>query len=143
MNIIDGMMIPETNCAAKLASKSSSFLARKASSTSRRRPKTRTSSWPVNDSSIWPLSAPVCRHCATKCFWLRLPMARVSHSDTGIVTSAIKESSGETTNIISSTPNTVRMDVMSWLIVCCRLVETLSMSFVTRESTSPRCLPSK
>ena len=52
MNIIDGMMIPETNCAPKLASKSSSFFSRNASSTSRRRPNTRTSSWPVNVSSI-------------------------------------------------------------------------------------------
>ena len=44
---------------------------------------------------MWPLSAPVCRHWATKCFWLRLPMARVSQSDTGIVTSAMTASSGE------------------------------------------------
>ena len=35
MNIIDGMMMLETNCAPKLASNSSSFLSRNASSTSR------------------------------------------------------------------------------------------------------------
>ena len=143
MNIIDGMMMPETNCAPKLASKRSSFLSRNASSTSRRRPNTLTSSWPVKASSIWPFSAPVWRHCATKCFWLRLPMARVSHSDSGIVTSAMSASSGDTTIIMTTTPSTVRIDVMSWLIVCCRLVETLSMSLVTRESTSPRCRESK
>ena len=143
MNIIDGMMIPETNCAPKLAPKRSSFFSRNASSTSRRRPNTRTSSCPVKASSMWPFSAPVCRHWATKCFWLRLPMARVSQSDTGIVTSAMTASSGDTTIIMTTTPMTVRIDVTSWLIVCWRLVETLSMSLVTRESTSPRCLPSK
>ena len=52
-------------------------------------------------------------------------------------------SSGDTTIIMTTTPITVRIDVTSWLIVCWRLVETLSMSLVTRESTSPRCLPSK
>ena len=35
MNIIAGMMIPETNCAPKLAPKSSSFFSPNASSTSR------------------------------------------------------------------------------------------------------------
>jgi hypothetical protein len=44
MNIIDGMMIPEMNCARKLASNSRSFFAAKSASTSRRRPNTRTSS---------------------------------------------------------------------------------------------------
>ena len=66
-------------------------------------------------------------------------MARVSHSDSGIVTSAITESSGETTTIITSTPTTVSSETTSWLSVCCRLVLTLSMSLVARLSTSPRC----
>ncbi|RAO55826.1 hypothetical protein ONO86_00903 [Micromonospora noduli] len=44
MNIIDGMMIPEMNCAPKLARNSSSFFAWNAASTSRCRPKTFTSS---------------------------------------------------------------------------------------------------
>ena len=58
--------------------------------------------------------------------------------DTGIVTSAMTASSGEMTNIMTSTPTTVSSEVSSWLIVCCRLVEMLSMSLVTRLSTSPR-----
>ncbi len=63
MNIIDGMMMPEMNCAPKLALNSSSFFSPNAASTSRCRPNTLTSSWPVNASSIWPFSAPVCVHC--------------------------------------------------------------------------------
>ncbi len=59
MNIIDGMMIPETNCAPKLALNSSSFFAPNACSTSLRRPKTVTSSWPEKASSTWAFSAPV------------------------------------------------------------------------------------
>ncbi len=59
MNIIDGMIVPEMNCARKLASNSSSFFAANSASTSARRPNTRTSSWPVNDSSICAFSCPV------------------------------------------------------------------------------------
>ena len=47
MNIIAGMMMPQTNWAPKLAAYSSSFLAVNAASTSCWRPKTLTSSWPV------------------------------------------------------------------------------------------------
>ena len=38
---------------------------------------------------------------------------------------------------------TVSSDVSSWLIVCCSDCEMLSMSFVTRLSSSPRCIRSK
>ena len=38
---------------------------------------------------------------------------------------------------------TVSSDVSSWLRVCCSVVEMLSMSLVTRESSSPRGWPSK
>ena len=58
--------------------------------------------------------------------------------DSGIVTSAISASSGEMTNIIVTTPTTVSSEVSSWLIVCCSVCEMLSMSLVTRLSTSPR-----
>jgi len=46
-------------------------------------------------------------------------------------------------NADSSTPITVSSEVSSWLMVCCRLCEMLSMSFVTRLSSSPRCMRSK
>ncbi len=70
-------------------------------------------------------------------------IALVSASDSGIEISATSASGGETTIIMASTPSTVSNEVSSWLIVCCRLCETLSMSLVTRLSTSPRCWPSK
>ncbi len=54
------------------------------------------------------------------------------------MTSATSASSGEIQNIIASTATTVISDVSSWLIVCCRVVLTLSMSLVTRLSSSPR-----
>ena len=46
-------------------------------------------------------------------------------------------------NIITSTPMTVSTEVSSWLSVCCRLWATLSMSLVTRLSSSPRGCRSK
>ena len=73
----------------------------------------------------------------------RLAMARVSSAASGTVTSAINASSGEMTNIITSTPTTVSTEIMSWLMVCCRVCATLSMSLVTRDRISPRDLESK
>ena len=64
MNIIIGMISPETNCAPKLASYSSSFSSAKRCSTSSWRPKTLTSAWPEKVSSMWALSWPVRRHCS-------------------------------------------------------------------------------
>ena len=46
-------------------------------------------------------------------------------------------------NMISSTPTTVRTDVIAWVIVCWRVWAMLSMSFVTRLRVSPRGCPSK
>ena len=97
----------------------------------------------MNASSIWPFSAPVCRHCATNRFCDRLAIAAVRIIEIGIVTSAISASSGEITNISVTTPITVSSEVSNWLSVCCRLVEMLSMSLVTRLSSSPRGAPSK
>ena len=57
--------------------------------------------------------------------------------------SAITASTGETTNIITVTPITVSSDVSSWLSVCCSDWATLSMSLVTRLSSSPRVCRSK
>ena len=47
------------------------------------------------------------------------------------------------TNIITSTPTTVSTEIISWLIVCCSVWATLSMSLVTRDRISPRDLESK
>ena len=65
-------------------------------------------------------------------------IARVTSIDTGTETSAITASSGEIQIIIASTAITVIRDVSSWLIVCCRVWLMLSMSLVTRLSSSPR-----
>ena len=61
----------------------------------------------------------------------------------GIVTSASSASSGEIHTIIAIIATTVSSEVSSWLSVCWRLCATLSMSLVTRLSSSPRGWPSK
>ncbi len=59
----------------------------------------------------------------------------------GTATSATSASTGEIQIIMPSTASTVSSEVSSWLIVCWRLWLTLSMSLVTRLSSSPRgCL---
>ncbi len=55
----------------------------------------------------------------------------------------ITASSSEIVSIITSTATTVNTEVSSWLIVIDSDVWTLSMSLVTRLSTSPRCRESK
>ncbi len=97
----------------------------------------------MNASSISPLSAPVCFHWAMNCFCDRLAICFVTMIDTGTATSAMSASSGETRNIMPSTPTTVSSEVSSWLRVCCNVWAMLSMSFVTRLSSSPRGWPSK
>ncbi len=67
----------------------------------------------------------------------------VSSIDTGTVTSAISARVGAIQNIIAITPTTVSSETSSWLIVCCSVWLTLSMSLVTRESRSPRACESK
>src|SRR5450756_666047 len=62
------MMMPLTNCAPKLALKSSSFLSSKRLPTSLWRPKTLTSAWPVYISSICALRSPVSFHWAANIF---------------------------------------------------------------------------
>ena len=143
MNIVTGMIVPDTNCAPKLARYSSSFFSWNAASTSCCRPNTFTSSCPVNASSMSALSAPVCCHCAMNSGCERFAICRVATTDSGTATSAITASSGEIENIRISTPTIVSSDVSSPLSVCCRVWATLSMSFVTRLSSSPRGCPSK
>ena len=105
MNVMAGMISPEMNCAPKLASYSSAFFCRNRSSTSRCRPNTFTSACPVYVSSICPFSSPVCFHCATNSFCERLAISAVVTSVSGMVTSAISASVGESRNIITSTPS--------------------------------------
>ncbi len=133
-----GMIRPETNWAPKLARNSSSFSASKVASVSRRRPNTVASSWPVNASSIWAFSRPVRRHWSTNSPWERPMTARLTSSVSGTVTRATSARVGEMTSIIATTPTTVSSDVSSWLIVCCSVWLMLSMSLVTRLSSSPR-----
>ena len=59
------------------------------------------------------------------------------------MSSEITASSGLIQNIITSTPMTVSIEVISWVSVCCRVLEMLSMSLVTRLSRSPRGCVSK
>ena len=68
----------------------------------------------------------------------RFITAPVTNIEIGTETSATSASSGEIQNIIASTAKTVSTEVSSWLIVCCRVWLTLSMSLVTRLSSSPR-----
>ena len=82
-------------------------------------------------------------HCWTKWRCERLPIVAVTTIESGIVTRAISASSGEITNIIPTMATTVSSEVSSWLRVCCRLCATLSMSLVTRLSSSPRGWASK
>ena len=84
------------------------------------------------------LRRPVLRHCATNIFCERLVIALVANSDSGTVSTVISVSRGEIVSIITNTASTVRIDVSSWLTVTDTDVWMLSMSLVTRLSSSPR-----
>ncbi len=143
MKNIVGIISPLRNWAPNAAPNSRSLWLRKTSSTSRWRPNTLTSWWPVKASSMWPLSSPVLFHISLKRPWLRLPMAIAAASDSGTATIAMRASSGETQNIMARTPTSVSRFESSCDRVCCSDVETLSMSLVTRDSSSPRGWRSK
>ena len=143
MKSIVGMIKPETNWAPKLDLNSTLVPLRENRLDLPLPPNTLTSDWPVNASSIWPLSSPVDFHCSMKSFCERLPITAVTKIDTGIVTSAMSASTGEMTNIIMVTPMMVSTEVRNWLSVCCSACEMLSMSLVTRLSSSPRVCLSK
>jgi hypothetical protein len=90
---------------------------------------------------MWALSVPVRRHC-----WMNMPCERfitapVTYIEIGTETSATIASTGEIQNIIASTARTVSSELSIWLIVCWSVWLMLSMSLVTRLSSSPRgCL---
>ena len=143
MKVIAGRMMPLTNCAPKLAVNSSSFFSRNRCSVSRWRPKTLTRACPEKFSSMSPFSSPVFFHWATNIFCERRAITVVTRRVRGTVTRATSARSGESRSIAMITPTTVSTEVISWLSDCERLVDTLSMSFVTRLSTSPRWVESK
>ena len=89
------------------------------------------------------LSFPVRRHWSTNNPCERPITALVSIIEIGTEMSATRASTGEIQNIIPSTATTVSSEVSSWLIVCCRVWLTLSMSLVTLLSSSPRGCRSK
>ena len=92
---------------------------------------------------MWALSRPVFVHCATNSRCDRRAIARVTTTDTGTVTSVMPVNTGEIVTIISSTVTTVSTALNNWAIVIDNDVCRLSMSLVTRLSTSPRCRLSK
>ena len=87
---------------------------------------------------MWALSLPVRRHWSMNMPWLRFITAPVMSIVIGTVTRATSASSHEIENMKATTNTTVSSDVISWLIVCWSVWLMLSMSLVTRLSSSPR-----
>ena len=143
MKNIVGMISPETNCAPKLEVNRRSFLAAKTASTSACRPNTLTSDWPVKASSMWPFSSPVAFHWETNSFCDRLPMKLVTSDRDRDGHQRDQGQHRRDDEHHHVTPITVSTDVSSWLSVCCRDWAMLSMSLVTRLSSSPRVCRSK
>ena len=82
-------------------------------------------------------------HCAANCFCERLAMSMVTTTESGTTSSEIRASSQLMESIMMSTPMIVSATVMSCVRLCCSDCEMLSMSLVTRLSTSPRGWSSK
>ncbi len=94
-------------------------------------------------SSTCPLSFPVVAHCLANRGWLRLPIIRVAITVSGIVRSTTRVSSGEIVSIMIGTPmRNSKPCTIRW-VTCPTVCVRLSMSLVTRESTSPRERESK
>ena len=92
----------------------------------------------MNTSSTCAFRVPVWVHWSTNRFFDRRVMKEMVNIESGMVTIATIASSGEIVIIMIITPTMVSADVSIWLIVCCRLWATLSMSLVTRLRRSPR-----
>jgi hypothetical protein len=120
-----------------------SFCSSNVSSASRWRPKTVTMACPVCISSTCPLSVPVMAHWAANCFCERLAIMTVTTTEAGTARREMRASNGLMRTIMTSTPTTVRTEVMSWVRLCWRVWPMLSMSLVTRLSVSPRAWLSK
>ena len=137
-NIMIGIISPDRNCARRETSVKEALVDANAASTCGPRPKTLTSSCAVNASSICPLSVPVCAHWATYCPCERFMICPATSMTRGMASSATIVSCHETVSIMTTTPSTVQIDTSSCPADCCIDCPTLSMSFVTRESSSPR-----
>ena len=85
---MDGWMIPERNCARKLASYMRRFWRPNSSIIACRRPKTCTRVCPVCVSSTSPFSVPVSSHWAANWTWERRAMTKVITRASGTTTSA-------------------------------------------------------
>ena len=84
---------------------------------------------------------PVAFHMWANCTWARLPMRAATNPAVGMTMRLTTASSGDTQNIMMSTPMTVRMALSSCCMVWVRVWATLSMSLVIRLMSSPRgCL---
>ena len=70
-------------------------------------------------------------------------MTTVTTSDAGTASSDTIARGRLIVSIMISTPMTVRIEVMSWVSVCCSDWPMLSMSLVTRLRMSPRGCSSK
>ena len=145
MNIIVGMMMPLMNWAPEARV----VAARRCARRSRRSASLLTAEdldelvpgeGLLDDAVDLAGALPLLRRSASA---MRLPIIAVTTIVIGIVTRAMSASSGEIQTIIATIATTVSSEVSSWLSVCCRLCATLSMSLVTRLSSSPRGWPSK
>ena len=83
------------------------------------------------------------RHWVLNAFCERGPMTPKMIAMSGSETRATRASCHEIENIMISTPITVSTDVTTEESDCCIVCVMLSMSFVTREISSPRCTLSK
>ena len=73
----------------------------------------------------------------------RLAITAVTTIESGTEIRATRASSGEIQSIMARTPTSVRIELSSWLNVCCMVCWMLSMSLVTRLRSSPRGTVSK
>ena len=86
---------------------------------------------------------PVCFHWSMNLGCERLATMVTMPMVSGIETIATSASCQSIVSIMMSTPSTVSTELNNWLSVCCSVCEMLSMSFVTRLSSSPRWWRSK
>ena len=136
-------MVFEMNCARQEASYSSSFEVAKSLANRDSPPNAAITSWPVKASSTTPPTSPVAFHWRTKLGCARFAIVTVTNAERGTTTRAMRASCQESQIIIPRTPTTVRTAVTTWESVCWSVWVMLSMSFVTRERTSPRAWPER
>ena len=92
----------------------------------------------MQSSSINPFSSPVLRHWSLNFGCEAAVRTKASAPDAATANSAISVSLGDSHSIIDNTPSRLNVDISTWLSTCCRLWLMLSMSLLTRLSTSLR-----